>query len=221
MAELPPGQRDTYIRDLSSSEGLVAVAGAVVRTVTPMLRELSAAEQSAILRLGEVERAVLWQAAVADEWRIRNPPPIDGADTSAQAGPGGAGPTVPPIPPQPAPTGDQEMGEAGGPSVPVAPASVRSATAAAGADGGVGGPDHAAGAAVSGSGKRKRSPEELACEILAHCGHTARSFYQSVAKAIHVRSRREEAAPPTTTMRVAALHLALVLRKNFEFEVGR
>ena len=43
-----------------------------------------------------------------------------------------------------------------------------------------------------------------------------------MAKAIHVpvRRREEAATAPTMAMRAAAVNLAVVLRRNFEFQVG-
>ena len=43
-----------------------------------------------------------------------------------------------------------------------------------------------------------------------------------MAKAIHVpvRRREEAVAQPTMAMKAAAVNLAVVLRRNFDFEVG-
>lgn len=45
---------------------------------------------------------------------------------------------------------------------------------------------------------------------------------QAVAKAIHVpvRRREEAAAAPTMAMKAAAINLAVVLRRNFDFQAS-
>lgn len=68
--------------------------------------------------------------------------------------------------------------------------------------------------------KAKKTPEELAHEILAHFLHTTRSFYQAVAKAIHVPARRrDELAKPNYAMRTAALNLAAIITRNLQSQV--
>lgn len=44
-----------------------------------------------------------------------------------------------------------------------------------------------------------------------------------MAKAIHVpvRRREEQVAQPSMAMKAAAVNLAVVLRRNFDFQVGR
>ena len=55
------------------------------------------------------------------------------------------------------------------------------------------------------------------CCLTDHC-----PALQAVAKAIHVpvRRREEAATAPTMAMRAAAVNLAVVLRRNFDFQVG-
>ena len=48
------------------------------------------------------------------------------------------------------------------------------------------------------------------------------TLLQAVAKAIHVPVRRREdaAAAPSMAMKAAAVNLAVVLRRNFDFQAG-
>lgn len=66
--------------------------------------------------------------------------------------------------------------------------------------------------------KKKKSGEELAREVLAHFEMTVRSFYASLAKAIHQHPRRrgEEGLPVSGPMRSVALYLGLVMKSSFE-----
>ncbi|KAI7840919.1 hypothetical protein COHA_005351 [Chlorella ohadii] len=216
-------RRDAYIRHVSSTEGLAALASAVVRNASSVLKDISDGDMSVILRLGELERCVLWQAAVADEWKLEHDAKkaaeekAAAAATSASGRPAGAGAA-----------GDQEMAEAGPSSTSAAAAAGGSAVAAAGAPAGAAGSaafaaEPAAAGSAGGNGskeKKRKSPEELACDILVHFAHTARAFGQAVAKAIHVpvRRREEAAAAPTMAMKAAAVNLAVVLRRNFDFQ---
>lgn len=73
------------------------------------------------------------------------------------------------------------------------------------------------GASVPG-GKKKKNGEELAREVLAHFEMTVRSFYASLAKAIHQHPRRrgDESMPISGPMRSCALYLGLVMKSSFE-----
>ena len=68
------------------------------------------------------------------------------------------------------------------------------------------------------SGKKKKTGEELAREVLAHFEMTVRSFYSSLAKAIHQHPRRrgDESLPVSGPMRSVALYLGLVMKSSFE-----
>lgn len=68
------------------------------------------------------------------------------------------------------------------------------------------------------SGKKKKNGEELAREVLAHFEMTVRSFYASLAKAIHQYPRRrgDESVPVSGPMRSCALYLGLVMKSSFE-----
>ena len=68
---MPAKERDSYIRLISSTEGLICLAAAVARNAQHMLLEVSAGATSIITRIGEVERVVLWQACHASH------PPAD------------------------------------------------------------------------------------------------------------------------------------------------
>lgn len=128
---------------------------------------MAAGEASVILRLGELERLVLWQAAVADEWKLRHEAVLaeeEAREQRATAAGGKPAPTPAPAaahaPAAAATAGtDQEMHEMAG-------------TEASGAASGAGDK------APSPGGKRKKTGGELAAEILAHFAHTARAFYQ-------------------------------------------
>ncbi|KAL4856977.1 E3 ubiquitin-protein ligase UPL1 [Chlorella vulgaris] len=205
---LPAQQREAYIRQVSSTEGLAALAATVVRNASSVLKDISNGDMSVILKLGELERMVLWQAAVADEWRLEQ--------AVAKAAEEKAAATA-----AAAPGGDQEM-------VDSAAAAAGGAAASASASAAAAGPVDEASAALAAADsaaakekeKKRKSPEELSCDILLHFAHTARAFDQAVAKAIHVpvRRREEAAAQPTMAMRAAAVNLAVVLRRNFDFQ---
>ena len=74
------------------------------------------------------------------------------------------------------------------------------------------------GALVPSGGKKKKNGEELAREVLAHFEMTVRSFYASLAKAIHQHPRRrgDESLPVSGPMRSCALYLGLVMKSSFE-----
>ena len=74
------------------------------------------------------------------------------------------------------------------------------------------------GAAGQAGGRKKKSGEELAREVLAHFEMTVRSFYASLAKAIHQHPRRrgDESMPISGPMRSCALYLGLVMKSSFE-----
>ncbi|KAI3425184.1 hypothetical protein D9Q98_008953 [Chlorella vulgaris] len=205
---LPAQQREAYIRQVSSTEGLAALAATVVRNASSVLKDISNGDMSVILKLGELERMVLWQAAVADEWRLEH--------AAAKAAEEKAAATA-----AAAPGGDQEMVDSAAAAAGGAAASASASAAAGPADeacAALAAADSAA--AAKEKEKKRKSPEELSCDILLHFAHTARAFDQAVAKAIHVpvRRREEAAAQPTMAMRAAAVNLAVVLRRNFDFQ---
>jgi predicted regulator of Ras-like GTPase activity (Roadblock/LC7/MglB family) len=215
---LPAEQRDNYIRHVSSTEGLAALASAVVRNASSVLKDISDGDMSVILRLGELERCVLWQAAVADEWKLEHE-----AKKAAEEKAAAAASAATERPPSAAGGGDQEMAEAAAGSA-AAGSAASTAAGSAGAEpaepAGAGGSSGGNGNGSGSKEKKKKTPEELACDILLHFAHTSRAFGQAVAKAIHVpvRRREEAAAAPTMAMKAAAVNLAVVLRRNFDFQ---
>lgn len=110
----------------------------------------------------------------ADEWKLENEAK-KAAEEKAAAAATAAGTAA---------GGDQEMAEAGGPS---SGAGAASGAAAGGAAAGSAAAEAGAAAEpASGSNggrdkekeKKRKSPEELACDILLHFAHTARAFGQ-------------------------------------------
>ncbi|GFR50880.1 hypothetical protein Agub_g13169, partial [Astrephomene gubernaculifera] len=86
------------------------------------------------------------------------------------------------------------------------------------------GGDAAAAAAAAAASKSRRTPEELAHDVLHHSLLAIRTFYVAVAKAIHTSSRRNgredpALALPSVGMRGAALCLALNLKGNLDLEL--
>lgn len=57
---------------MSATEGLTAVAAIVVRSVPGMLLEVSKGTPSIIVRLGQIERCVLWHLSLAEAWKLAN-----------------------------------------------------------------------------------------------------------------------------------------------------
>lgn len=79
-------------------------------------------------------------------------------------------------------------------------------------------------AAVPGSrGRKRKSHEDVAYDVLQHFVVTVRSFYMAVAKSIHTPARRREESfsQPTMPMRAATLGLALVLKNNLDHDAVR
>lgn len=58
------------MRLVSSTEGLVALASSVVRNASTLLLEVSTGDIPVMLNLGDLERHVLLQLAVAEEWKL-------------------------------------------------------------------------------------------------------------------------------------------------------
>jgi len=73
VPELPATDRDTYIRQVSGTVGLAALAATVVRVAPGLLLSLCSTEagkSGPILGdLGKLERRVLWQLALAENWK--------------------------------------------------------------------------------------------------------------------------------------------------------
>lgn len=129
-------------------------------------QDISNGDMSVILKLGELERMVLWQAAVADEWRLEH--------AAAKAAEEKAAATA-----AAAPGGDQEMVDSAAAAAGGAAASASASAAAGPADeacAALAAADSAA--AAKEKEKKRKSPEELSCDILLHFAHTARAFDQ-------------------------------------------
>ena len=73
VPELIATDRDTYIRQVSSTVGLSALAATVVRVAPSLLLSLCSAEGSTgepiLSQLGQLERHILWQLALAESWK--------------------------------------------------------------------------------------------------------------------------------------------------------
>lgn len=69
-------------------------------------------------------------------------------------------------------------------------------------------------------GRKKKSQEDVAYDVLQHFVVTVRSFYMAVAKSIHTPARRREESfsQPTMSMRAATLGLVLVLKNNLDHD---
>ena len=76
VPELPAEERDSYIRQVSSTVGLAALAATVVRVAPGLLWSLcspSAVKSEPILaELGKLEQHILLQLAVAETWKRNN-----------------------------------------------------------------------------------------------------------------------------------------------------
>ncbi len=72
IPELPATDRDHYIRHVSGTVGLAALAATVVRVAPALLLSLCSTESvfgSVLSQLGRLERRVLWQLAQAENWK--------------------------------------------------------------------------------------------------------------------------------------------------------
>lgn len=73
VPELPAEERDTYIRQVSSTVGLAALAATVVRVAPGLLLSLcspgSDKSDPILAELGKLERHILLQLAVAETWK--------------------------------------------------------------------------------------------------------------------------------------------------------
>ena len=73
IPELPAAERDHYIRHVSGTVGLAALAATVVRVAPALLLSLCSTEESIfgsiLSQLGRLERRVLWQLAQAENWK--------------------------------------------------------------------------------------------------------------------------------------------------------
>lgn len=74
VPELPVAQRDIYIRQVSSTVGLSALAATVVRVAPGLLLSLSSSSEAGktdpvLAELGKLERLVLQQLAAAESWK--------------------------------------------------------------------------------------------------------------------------------------------------------
>ncbi len=73
VPELPAAERDTYIRQVSGTVGLAALAATVVRVAPALLLSLCSTEEGKaepiLGQLGKLERRVLWQLALAENWK--------------------------------------------------------------------------------------------------------------------------------------------------------
>ncbi|KAK9830284.1 hypothetical protein WJX72_010812 [[Myrmecia] bisecta] len=226
VPELPSAERDDYVRLVSSTEGLASLAAAVVRNAQHMLMEVSSGQTAVIARLGELERMVLWQLAVAEDWKLAHD-----AQKAAEAKAAEANKTKASA----AETGAGEGSFTSGAAVEAVPAVVldndvtmavterdpledHDADAGADAPEAANGVDREASTTALGTKTKKKSPEELAYDVLLHfTTSTVRGFYTAVAKAIHTpvsRRRDELAQQPTLAMRAAAVNLGVVLRNN-------
>lgn len=76
VPELPAEERDTYIRQVSSTVGLAALAATVVRVAPGLLLSLcspgSDKSDPILAELGKLERHILLQLAVAETWKRNN-----------------------------------------------------------------------------------------------------------------------------------------------------
>ncbi|KAL0033594.1 hypothetical protein WJX79_006288 [Trebouxia sp. C0005] len=211
VPELPAAERDLYIRQVSGTVGLAALAATVVRVAPALLLSLCSTEEnifgSILSQLGRLERRVLWQLAQAENWKRDQ----DAAKEAAKGGP-----TPEAESSFGAPSADaaemstgRDVAMAG-----TAPADAEllddadTETAAAAAD-------REAAASPTSKG-RKKTPEELSVEVLLHFVGTVRAFYASVAKAVHAQARRRDdpAFQPNASMKAASLTLGLILKDN-------
>lgn len=73
VPELPATDRDTYIRQVSGTVGLSALAATVVRVAPALLFGLCSTEgdkpEPILGELGQLERHILWQLALAENWK--------------------------------------------------------------------------------------------------------------------------------------------------------
>eukprot|EP00210_Caulerpa_lentillifera_P005107 g4879.t1 len=205
-------RRDSYIRLIASTSGLTSVAGTIARTSNPMLTELCKGDRNLISLLGNLERLVLHQLSYSDIWkekksRLRkeietNPETLQTTGTEGTA----------------------EESEAERTDLEMSAMEVDSEF--------VGGNEQSANQnwqneiemqnLANGKYSRRKSPDDLAFDVLQHFVVTVRGLYTAIAKSIHTPARRREEsfAQPSLTMKAAALGLALVLKNNLEFEIA-
>lgn len=73
VPELPAADRDVYIRHVSGTVGLAALAATVVRVAPGLLLSLCSTEagkaEPVLGELGKLERRVLWQLSLAENWK--------------------------------------------------------------------------------------------------------------------------------------------------------
>lgn len=73
VPELLASDRDTYIRQVSGTVGLSALAATVVRVAPALLFGLCSTEgdkpEPILGELGQLERHILWQLALAENWK--------------------------------------------------------------------------------------------------------------------------------------------------------
>ncbi|DBB00800.1 TPA: hypothetical protein ACH3X1_000730 [Trebouxia sp. C0004] len=210
VPELPAAERDLYIRHVSGTVGLAALAATVVRVAPALLLSLCSTEEGKaepiLSQLGKLERRVLWQLAQAENWKRDQ----DAAKEAAKGGP--------------APEAESSFGAPSADAAELstgrdvfmaatAPADVEllddadTETAAAA--------DREAAASATSRG-RKKTPEELSVEVLLHFVGTVRAFYASVAKAVHAQARRRDdpAFQPNPSMKAASVTLGVILKHN-------
>lgn len=87
VPELPATERDTYIRQVSGTVGLSALAATVVRVAPSLLLSLCSAQgdkpEPILGELGQLERHVLWQLAQAESWKHDQGPAKEAAKGTA------------------------------------------------------------------------------------------------------------------------------------------
>ena len=66
---LPEAQRDQYTRQLQMTEGLLSVAASVARMSVDLLAEISKGDQSITAQISELERIIVKQTTLAQEWK--------------------------------------------------------------------------------------------------------------------------------------------------------
>ena len=73
IPELPAADRDVYIRQVSGAVGLAALTATVVRVAPSLLLNLCSTEagkaEPILGQLGKLERRVLWQLSLAENWK--------------------------------------------------------------------------------------------------------------------------------------------------------
>ena len=211
---LPASRRDRYVRALSTTEAFTALAALLVRNSAALLSEICVGgKKSLVLWVGVIEKIVLRHVAIAVEWNLTKKSLEKRAkDESAKV--------------QAAAEDSMEICPAsGGEQTVEAPQASFAPAAANAGDAETDGPG---GDQLGKERQSKKSPEEMSYDVMIHYLHTARTFYQAIAKAVHVPSRRREentSSVPTPSMCAASLALAIVMKRNLtetppEFDIN-